>query len=52
MTRYMPSCAQVKADSLCICFIDDCRDADVPLAELNFASKYKSDVLRNWVRLV
>ena len=36
------SLVQVKADGMCICFIDDCQDADVPLAELNFTSKYKT----------
>ena len=41
---------QVKADGMSICFIDDCRDADVPLAELNFASKYKSHAI--WLVLV
>uniref|UniRef100_A0A803U021 UBA domain-containing protein n=1 Tax=Anolis carolinensis TaxID=28377 RepID=A0A803U021_ANOCA len=27
----------VKAESICICFIDDCMDCDVPLAELTFS---------------
>lgn len=30
---------EVKADSVCICFIDDCLDCDIPLAELTFSSK-------------
>lgn len=30
---------EVKADSICICFIDDCLDCDIPLAELTFSSK-------------
>ncbi|XP_064028260.1 intermembrane lipid transfer protein VPS13D isoform X6 [Pogoniulus pusillus] len=29
---------EIKAESICICFIDDCMDCDVPLAELNFSS--------------
>uniref|UniRef100_A0A3Q2EIY1 Vacuolar protein sorting 13 homolog D n=1 Tax=Cyprinodon variegatus TaxID=28743 RepID=A0A3Q2EIY1_CYPVA len=28
---------EVKADSVCICFIDDCLDCDIPLAELTFS---------------
>ncbi|XP_069804325.1 intermembrane lipid transfer protein VPS13D isoform X2 [Dendropsophus ebraccatus] len=28
---------ELKADSVCICFIDDCMDCDVPLAEITFA---------------
>ncbi|MCJ8741597.1 hypothetical protein PDJAM_G00072560 [Pangasius djambal] len=28
---------EVKAESVCICFIDDCLDCDVPLAELTFS---------------
>lgn len=31
---------EVKADSVCICFIDDCLDCDIPLAELTFSSEY------------
>ncbi|CAE1274656.1 VPS13D [Acanthosepion pharaonis] len=27
---------EVKAGSICICLIDDCKDADVPLAEISF----------------
>ncbi|XP_072833810.2 intermembrane lipid transfer protein VPS13D [Pogona vitticeps] len=27
----------IKAESICICFIDDCMDCDVPLAELTFS---------------
>lgn len=30
---------EVKAESICICFIDDCLDCDIPLAELTFSSK-------------
>lgn len=30
---------EVKADSICICFIDDCLDCDIPLAELTLSSK-------------
>lgn len=29
---------EVKAESICICFIDDCLDCDIPLAELTFSS--------------
>ncbi|XP_053136918.1 intermembrane lipid transfer protein VPS13D isoform X2 [Hemicordylus capensis] len=29
---------EIKAESICICFIDDCMDCDVPLAELTFSS--------------
>uniref|UniRef100_A0A670ZLE6 Vacuolar protein sorting 13 homolog D n=1 Tax=Pseudonaja textilis TaxID=8673 RepID=A0A670ZLE6_PSETE len=28
---------EVKAENICICFIDDCMDCDVPLAELTFS---------------
>ncbi|XP_076848119.1 LOW QUALITY PROTEIN: intermembrane lipid transfer protein VPS13D [Brachyhypopomus gauderio] len=28
---------EVKAESVCICFIDDCLDCDVPLAEITFS---------------
>ncbi|KAM4737865.1 intermembrane lipid transfer protein VPS13D isoform 3-T3 [Anableps anableps] len=28
---------EVKAESVCICFIDDCLDCDIPLAELTFS---------------
>ncbi|XP_054856929.1 intermembrane lipid transfer protein VPS13D isoform X2 [Eublepharis macularius] len=28
---------EIKAESICICFIDDCMDSDVPLAELTFS---------------
>ncbi|KAM4015734.1 LOW QUALITY PROTEIN: intermembrane lipid transfer protein VPS13D [Anomaloglossus baeobatrachus] len=28
---------ELKADSVCICFIDDCMDCDVPLAEITFS---------------
>ncbi|XP_063173560.1 intermembrane lipid transfer protein VPS13D isoform X1 [Candoia aspera] len=28
---------EVKAESICVCFIDDCMDCDVPLAELTFS---------------
>lgn len=28
---------EIKAESVCICFIDDCVDCDVPLAELTFS---------------
>ncbi|KAG8434275.1 hypothetical protein GDO86_012595 [Hymenochirus boettgeri] len=28
---------ELKAESICICFIDDCMDCDVPLAELTFS---------------
>ncbi|KAM6924954.1 intermembrane lipid transfer protein VPS13D [Xenentodon cancila] len=31
---------EVKADSICICFIDDCLDCDIPLAELTFTRLY------------
>ncbi|XP_030623060.1 vacuolar protein sorting-associated protein 13D [Chanos chanos] len=31
---------EVKADNVCICFIDDCMDCDVPLAELTFSRLY------------
>ena len=30
---------EVKAESVCICFIDDCLDCDVPLAEFTFSRK-------------
>lgn len=32
---------EVKAESVCICFIDDCLDCDIPLAELTFSSKHR-----------
>ncbi|XP_068096572.1 intermembrane lipid transfer protein VPS13D isoform X2 [Hyperolius riggenbachi] len=28
---------ELKADNVCICFIDDCMDCDVPLAEITFS---------------
>uniref|UniRef100_A0A6I8NRD1 Vacuolar protein sorting 13 homolog D n=1 Tax=Ornithorhynchus anatinus TaxID=9258 RepID=A0A6I8NRD1_ORNAN len=28
---------EIKAENVCICFIDDCMDCDVPLAELTFS---------------
>ncbi|XP_044138116.1 LOW QUALITY PROTEIN: vacuolar protein sorting-associated protein 13D [Bufo gargarizans] len=28
---------ELKADNICICFIDDCMDCDVPLAEITFS---------------
>ncbi|XP_024125798.1 vacuolar protein sorting-associated protein 13D isoform X2 [Oryzias melastigma] len=28
---------EIKAENLCICFIDDCLDCDIPLAELTFS---------------
>ncbi|XP_018606143.2 vacuolar protein sorting-associated protein 13D isoform X2 [Scleropages formosus] len=31
---------EVKADSVCICFIDDCLDCDIPLAELTLSHLY------------
>lgn len=31
---------EVKADNVCICFIDDCLDCDVPLAELTFSREF------------
>ncbi|XP_072305384.1 intermembrane lipid transfer protein VPS13D isoform X2 [Eucyclogobius newberryi] len=31
---------ELKADSVCICFIDDCLDCDIPLAELTFSRLY------------
>ncbi|XP_039611356.1 vacuolar protein sorting-associated protein 13D isoform X2 [Polypterus senegalus] len=31
---------EVKAESVCICFIDDCLDCDVPLAEITFSRLY------------
>lgn len=37
---------EVKADSVCICFIDDCMDCDVPLAELTFSRE--NDCMKWW----
>ncbi|XP_056240495.1 intermembrane lipid transfer protein VPS13D isoform X3 [Seriola aureovittata] len=31
---------EVRAESVCICFIDDCLDCDIPLAELTFSRLY------------
>ncbi|XP_074499140.1 intermembrane lipid transfer protein VPS13D isoform X1 [Sebastes fasciatus] len=31
---------EVKAESVCICFIDDCLDCDIPLAEVTFSRLY------------
>nr|XP_043893555.1 vacuolar protein sorting-associated protein 13D isoform X3 [Solea senegalensis] len=31
---------EVKAESVCICFIDDCLDCDIPLAEFTFSRLY------------
>lgn len=33
---------EVKAESVCICLIDDCLDCDIPLAELTFSRKSHS----------
>lgn len=30
-------CVQLKADSICVCLIDDCLDVDVPLAEVTLS---------------
>ncbi|KAM8927222.1 intermembrane lipid transfer protein VPS13D [Pelodytes ibericus] len=35
-TRWI-SGVELKADNICICFIDDCMDCDVPLAEITFS---------------
>ncbi|XP_044308193.1 vacuolar protein sorting-associated protein 13D isoform X3 [Varanus komodoensis] len=37
MTLRFISGLDIKADSVCICFIDDCMDCDIPLAELTFS---------------
>ncbi|XP_077787399.1 intermembrane lipid transfer protein VPS13D isoform X3 [Podarcis muralis] len=37
MALRLISGVEIKADSICICFIDDCMDCDVPLAELTFS---------------
>ncbi|XP_048963149.1 intermembrane lipid transfer protein VPS13D isoform X16 [Canis lupus dingo] len=37
MAARLISGVEVKAESVCICFIDDCMDCDVPLAELTFS---------------
>ncbi|XP_041621906.1 vacuolar protein sorting-associated protein 13D isoform X4 [Vulpes lagopus] len=37
MAARLISGVEVKAESMCICFIDDCMDCDVPLAELTFS---------------
>ncbi|XP_039079085.1 vacuolar protein sorting-associated protein 13D isoform X4 [Hyaena hyaena] len=37
MAAQLISGVEVKAESVCICFIDDCMDCDVPLAELTFS---------------
>ncbi|XP_025027200.1 vacuolar protein sorting-associated protein 13D isoform X1 [Python bivittatus] len=37
MALRLISGVEVKAESVCICFIDDCMDCDVPLAELTFS---------------
>ncbi|XP_023601544.1 vacuolar protein sorting-associated protein 13D isoform X9 [Myotis lucifugus] len=34
---HLISGVEIKAESVCICFIDDCMDRDVPLAELTFS---------------
>ncbi|XP_007463251.1 PREDICTED: vacuolar protein sorting-associated protein 13D [Lipotes vexillifer] len=34
---WLISGVEMKAESVCICFIDDCMDCDVPLAELTFS---------------
>ncbi|XP_062872043.1 intermembrane lipid transfer protein VPS13D [Trichomycterus rosablanca] len=36
-SSYPLSGVEVKAESVCICFIDDCLDCDVPLAEFTFS---------------
>lgn len=37
VTAQLISGVEIKAESVCICFIDDCMDRDVPLAELTFS---------------
>ncbi|KAM7098121.1 intermembrane lipid transfer protein VPS13D isoform 3-T4 [Molossus nigricans] len=37
VTDQLISGVEIKAESVCICFIDDCMDRDVPLAELTFS---------------
>lgn len=32
---------EIKAESVCICFIDDCLDCDVPLAEFTFSRQFE-----------
>ncbi|XP_078281630.1 intermembrane lipid transfer protein VPS13D isoform X1 [Rhinoraja longicauda] len=39
-TALLISGVEVKAESICICLIDDCMDCDVPLAELTFSRLY------------
>ncbi|XP_078095172.1 intermembrane lipid transfer protein VPS13D isoform X5 [Mustelus asterias] len=39
-TALLISGIEVKAESICICLIDDCMDCDVPLAELTFSRLY------------
>ncbi|XP_054435700.1 intermembrane lipid transfer protein VPS13D isoform X2 [Pteronotus mesoamericanus] len=34
---HLISGVEIRAESVCICFIDDCMDCDVPLAELTFS---------------
>ena len=40
----------IKASSICVCLIDDCKDADVPLAELTFNSKWRITYLGVGIR--
>lgn len=40
---------EIKAESVCICFIDDCMDCDVPLAELTFSRECHPDIQFPWV---
>uniref|UniRef100_A0A8C8S437 Vacuolar protein sorting 13 homolog D n=1 Tax=Pelusios castaneus TaxID=367368 RepID=A0A8C8S437_9SAUR len=35
---------EIKAESICICFIDDCMDCDVPLTELTFSCLPSLDI--------
>lgn len=44
-SAYPLSGVEVKAESVCICFIDDCLDCDVPLAELTFSREISLYVL-------
>lgn len=44
VAAWLISGVEVKAESVCICFIDDCMDCDVPLAELTFSRECAPDV--------
>ena len=47
ISSFSHSLFQLKASCVCLCFIDDCKDSDVPLAELSFNNINVNQKLQN-----